>query len=868
MNYFIKYFFSISVILFPSFLIAQLPQGLPTNNLEVYYTFNNSANDYFGRCNGVVNGAIPTSGSGGVANTAYSFNGTSSFINIPNEFVGGRTLNSQTFRVKFKVNTVGRFSLWNKDGNWQEMSIYLESDRSIAFFWAFPNYYSSIRTNANTITIGEWHDVFIVVSNNTASIYVDGVLQTTYQTYNITSSAISYSHNGTCGTQYGYNRFGFLKTSCSPTSFLLGSIDEFGLWSRALSSTEIKNIVSGSVTCPFNPFTASIYSRADSLKLDAGVGYQRYLWSTGDTTQQIFAKYTGRYRVSVTNSSGCTAADTVDIKFPDTLGLHVSTVAGFCGKTIDVPVRASTFRHLKNLKGSINWNPADLRFENIAYYGPSELRMSASNFGVGQTLNGRLSFSWNDVSAKGVSLSDTSTIFIMRFAILGNSSKTIPLTFSDIPTALESYDAGNVRKTILPGSGNVNVICEFTISGRVLTPLNHGIKNVSITLTGGASTLTTTTDSSGNYSFKILPGSYILTPTKSYEKFKVNGISTLDIALIHAHTLQLSTLNSPYKVIASDVNRSSGISTADILFLRRLILGTDTTLPNNRIWAFVDGDQNFSNPISPFPFNSTKTLTSQSSDISHTFRGIKIGDVNYDRNPLLDQAPSGDTLHLFGVSSEREDGLVSLKLKSHTVNGLMGWQSTLHWDTRQLQLLDIQGRMANLGIGERWKGDGFVTLSWNDPMAEGLNFTKGADWLEMTFRKTAEFNSTSLILTDQKLNTEAFNGQYQLMGVVMEPVSFRKNSLVGRFRVYPNPVSNHMNVEWKMEEAGKAVIRILDMRGRLLFSESGTYNKGINRLKINRSNVSIGSGNCLVQVEVEGVTSVTSVMMLDDLRIP
>jgi hypothetical protein len=37
-----------------------------------------------------------------------------------------------------------------------------------------------------------------------------------------------------------------------------------------------------------------------------------------------------------------------------------------------------------------------------------------------------------------------------------------------------------------------------------------------------------TTDSSGNYSFKILPGTYTLSPVKTYEKNKTNGISTLD----------------------------------------------------------------------------------------------------------------------------------------------------------------------------------------------------------------------------------------------------------------------------------------------------------------------------------------------------
>jgi hypothetical protein len=267
--------------------------------------------------------------------------------------------------------------------------------------------------------------------------------------------------------------------------------------------------------------------------------------------------------------------------------------------------------------------------------------------------------------------------------VLGTTVRSIPVTVTGTPTALESYDAGLIKKTIIPTAGAVNVTCDFVITGKVLTPMNHGVRNVTVTLTGGTSPLSATTDSSGSYSFKVQAGTYTLTPAKTYEQQKVNGISTLDIALIQAHILQRTPLNAAYKVIAADVNNSSSITTADILSLRRVILGTDTTMPNNRIWAFVDGDQTFATISNPFPFSATKTMTNQWMDLTHTFRGIKIGDVNYDRNPLLDQAPSGDTLRLFGEWIQAEDGFATLRVKSHAVNGLLGWQSTLRWDADQ-----------------------------------------------------------------------------------------------------------------------------------------------------------------------------------------
>jgi hypothetical protein len=257
-------FYSLATLLmqgFASTIIAQLPDNLPMNNLEVYYSFENNANDYFNNCNGAVNGAMLTNDANGNVNAAYSFDGSGDFIDIPAEFVNGQTLSSQTFRVKFKINESGSYTLWNKDGSWQEVAIYIEPDNSIGMFWAFPNYYCSIRTNSNSINLGVWNDVFIIISSNSGTIFIDGVLQNSYQVNNVPSSNISYGHSGSCGTQYGYNRFGFQKISCNPNRYYLGEIDEFGLWSGALTAEEIQQLYIAEVpegctdnaACNFNP---------------------------------------------------------------------------------------------------------------------------------------------------------------------------------------------------------------------------------------------------------------------------------------------------------------------------------------------------------------------------------------------------------------------------------------------------------------------------------------------------------------------------------------------------------------------------------------------------------------------------------------
>lgn len=67
---------------------------------------------------------------------------------------------------------------------------------------------------------------------------------------------------------------------------------------------------------PVNLGNDTIISNIDSLLLDAGTGYDTYAWSTGDTTQTIWA-YQGTYWVMVTGgASGCSYADTIIINAP------------------------------------------------------------------------------------------------------------------------------------------------------------------------------------------------------------------------------------------------------------------------------------------------------------------------------------------------------------------------------------------------------------------------------------------------------------------------------------------------------------------------------------------------------------------------
>ncbi len=132
---------------------------------------------------------------------------------------------------------------------------------------------------------------------------------------------------------------------------------------------------------------------------------------------------------------------------------------------------------------------------------------------------------------------------------------------------------------------------------------------------------------------------YVITLQPSKDMDPLNGVTTFDMLIISRHILGVEPLDSPYKLIAADVNQDGQVTLMDIIIMRRLILGITDELPNGKSWRFMPFNYAFPNPANPFQEDFPEYIVTPAifnpSQVESGFRfiGVKIGDVNFSADP-------------------------------------------------------------------------------------------------------------------------------------------------------------------------------------------------------------------------------------------
>ena len=230
----------VTSFLITSSLMAQVPAYIPTDGLVGYWPFNGNANDESGNGNnGTVNGATLTTDRNGNENSAYSFDGLNSRINLSNSstFSFG-TSNFSISHWFYSTNMSGahRHSLRNiNNSNGKYFEISPENQiNGLSSFGIHDgiNYHEAFANNID-IDNGSWHFLVGIRQLNSISFYIDGILQ------NSVNIPIDVDLNNLNNLQVGsfYYQLGY-----GPVTH---TIDDIAIYNRALSAEEVNALYTG-----------------------------------------------------------------------------------------------------------------------------------------------------------------------------------------------------------------------------------------------------------------------------------------------------------------------------------------------------------------------------------------------------------------------------------------------------------------------------------------------------------------------------------------------------------------------------------------------------------------------------------------------
>ncbi len=130
----------------------------------------------------------------------------------------------------------------------------------------------------------------------------------------------------------------------------------------------------------------------------------------------------------------------------DTFRLMISDTTAAAGAQICLRVGVEGFNNILSMQSSIQFDPARLQFSSITGFNLSGL--SINSFGTpgsGGVPNNRITFSWEDPAAQGLTIPDGTTIFQICFTIATGTTGATTVSFGNSPLTSEVIN-GNLQE--------------------------------------------------------------------------------------------------------------------------------------------------------------------------------------------------------------------------------------------------------------------------------------------------------------------------------------------------------------------------------------------------------------------------------------
>jgi len=393
---------------------------------------------------------------------------------------------------------------------------------------------------------------------------------------------------------------------------------------------------------------------------------------------------------------------------------------------------------------------------------------------------------------------------------------TLDITFTDPCGTVENCAKVFTVECVTGVGGDGSAI----VRGAVFTEENVAVEDVMVEMEGSQLD-EEMTNVEGSYEFPAMDigGQYRISPSKVTRP--LNGVSTLDLIHIQRHILGIERLDSPYKIIAADIDKSGNVNGVDLVELRKLILGINEDFPRNTSWRMIDKGQTFFDPLNPFAssIDEDYIISNLSADMEVDFIGVKIGDVDNSVELNASSKLSTRSLDNYGlviperkyVQGTTEEIVFSLP----ATTSLLGLQAALSFDSDRIELIELV------------------------PISDDLHLSN--------------FNLNSLSAGKVAISWDSEKSIESSESLEEEIVLYQNR---------PNPWSETTEISYYLPAAKDIILSVYDINGKLIYQEQKIGEKGLNIVSFSRADLDM-SGVLYYELVADNYRAIEKMILID-----
>jgi hypothetical protein len=466
-----------------------------------------------------------------------------------------------------------------------------------------------------------------------------------------------------------------------------------------------------------------------------------------------------------------------------------------------------------------------------------------------------------------ISFSPDSLVMNRTFTCANRPSVSLFVYFTDKDgntsrclTRLEIQDSRN----ICPSLNGEGLTAKHIIAGKISTEENFVLEQTKVLLQNEGEPKQLMTDKEGNFSFEQLveKKNYTIKPERKTDW--AEGLNTLDLVMVQRHILGLKKLDSPYKMIAADIDNNEKISSGDLVLLRKLILGSVTDVPSNHSWRFVNKDYQFPDVLNPWGYDEQASYESLETSMPNTdFVGIKIGDVSGTVSGkvknLLTDTRSRNTNQLNITDLSLTQGQASqINIVANENDKLQAMQMEFVLDPRRVILEGIKSDIFTLSEQDYTYDPSTGKVRVVHLPQEVTDMSSIENFLTLNVMPLADAAVSEVLKLATSEENSFINEQDE--NITFELFFKDAEKILSVDQNQPNPFSNYTDIKFQLSIASEVQTTIVNSTGVKVFESKMGYSAGQNNLRISKEDLGGTTGIFYVYISTGEERAVKKIM--------